>query len=315
VPYSARDSWTFPAVCAPDCGIFETCREWRSAKRAPKPASRTSCSSRRNRAAYGALGGPEAEYQDVAPSPVQAPCPVASPDLSALHALEKSLNPAEIDQLRGRILTLEVENARLKASVAAGPTPRREAEAALADSEARYRTLFKSIDKGFCIIEFFEGPHSPLSDYVHVEANAAYELHAGIPNAVGRKLREMVPDEADGWAELFGVVLRTGKPIRFERELVAAGRHLEPAAFRVEPESHHQRRPARTRHAGADKILCGRDICVPRAGNDRGQDMIFNRQSSAVHAVLAIIASMGRLEQPGTRMFNALLLDKRGDTQ
>ena len=43
--------------------------------------------------------------------------------------------------------------------------------------------------------------------------------------------------------------------------------------------------------------------------------MTFNQQSSAVHAVLAIIASMGRLEQPGTRMFNALLLDKRGDTQ
>ena len=50
----------------------------------------------------------------------------------------------------------------------------------------------------------------------------------------------MVPDEADGWAELYGGVLRTGVPIRFERELVATGRYLELAAFRIEPASRRQ---------------------------------------------------------------------------
>ena len=114
------------------------------------------------------------------------------------------------------------------------------AETALADSEQRYRTLFNSIDEGFCIIEFFDGPHGPLSDYIHIEANPAYALHAGIPDVVGQKLREMVPDEADGWAELYGSVLRTGVPIRFERELVATGRYLELAAFRIEPASRRQ---------------------------------------------------------------------------
>ena len=54
---------------------------------------------------------------------------------------------------------------------------------------------------------------------------------------VGQKLREMVPDEADGWVELYGGVLRTGEPIRFERELAATGRYLELAAFRLEPAS------------------------------------------------------------------------------
>jgi signal transduction histidine kinase/ActR/RegA family two-component response regulator len=157
-----------------------------------------------------------------------------------LHSPEKPVNPPEIDPIRGRILALEVENARLKASVAAVATRRQEAETALADSEERYRTLFNSIDEGFCIIEFLDGPHGSLSDYVHVEANPAYAHHAGIPNVVGQKVREMVPREADGWVGLYGGVLRTGKPIRFERELVATGRHLELAAFRVEPESRRQ---------------------------------------------------------------------------
>ena len=37
-----------------------------------------------------------------------------------------------------------------------------------------------------------------------------------------------------------GRVLVTGEPIRFERELVETGRHLELAAFRVEPETRRQ---------------------------------------------------------------------------
>ena len=126
---------------------------------------------------------------------------------------------------------------------AAGATeltePRPELEA-LARSEERYRALFDAIDDGFCIIEFFDGPHGPLSDYVHVEANSGYERHTGIPNIVGRTLRELAPDEADGWAALYGDVLRTGKPIRFEREFVLAGRHIEVSASRMEPASRRQ---------------------------------------------------------------------------
>jgi signal transduction histidine kinase/ActR/RegA family two-component response regulator/uncharacterized small protein (DUF1192 family) len=151
-----------------------------------------------------------------------------------------SVSAVDTDELQRRVAALEAENARLNALAAADNSERERAETALADSEQRYRTLFNSIDEGFCIIEFLDGPHGPLSDYIHIEANPAYELHAGIPNVVGQKLREMVPDEADGWAELYGGVLRTGNPIRFERELVATGRHLELAAFRIEPASRRQ---------------------------------------------------------------------------
>src|SRR5690242_16622242 len=81
-----------------------------------------------------------------------------------------------------------------------------------------YQALFDSMDEGFCIIEFLDGPHGPASDYVHVWANTAYTLNTGIPDVVGQKVRDMVPDEADGWVEIYGRVLATGESVRFERE-------------------------------------------------------------------------------------------------
>lgn len=110
----------------------------------------------------------------------------------------------------------------------ARPSP----QAAALDREI-YRILFENMDDGFCVIEFLDGPHGPLSDYVHVLANSAYERNTGIPNVVGQYLREMVPDEADDWIAFYGKVLRTGEPIRFRNELVVTGRHLEVSAFRL----------------------------------------------------------------------------------
>lgn len=111
---------------------------------------------------------------------------------------------------------------------------------ALARSEERYRALFEAIDDGFCIVEFFDGPHGPLSDYLHIEANPGYERHTGIQNVVGKTLREIDPVGADGWLETYGGVLRTGAPVRFERYFTGAGRYIDVSAARVEPPSLRQ---------------------------------------------------------------------------
>jgi len=110
---------------------------------------------------------------------------------------------------------------------------RRGAEQKLAASEAKFRALFDEIDEGFCVIEFVDGPHGPLSDYTHVEANAAYAVNSGIEHCIGRTVREMVPDEAEFWVDVYRRVLLTGEPTRFEHKLEATGRYLELAAFRV----------------------------------------------------------------------------------
>lgn len=135
----------------------------------------------------------------------------------------------ELQSLRQQVELLRQRNALL--------------EARLNDQQQQpelFRFLFDTMDEGFCVIEFFDGPHGPLSDYVHVLANAAYARHAGIPDVTGQKLREMVPDEADDWVARYGEVLRTGEPLQFEQELVATGRILSVTTFRIEPAERRQ---------------------------------------------------------------------------
>src|SRR6185369_5825627 len=111
----------------------------------------------------------------------------------------------------------------------------------LRTSQARYSSLFNAIDEGFAIIEFLDGEQGPLSDYLHIEANPAYEVNAGISDIVGKRLREIVaPDEADAWASIYREVALTGNSVRFERDLAETSRALEVGAFRLEPAERRQ---------------------------------------------------------------------------
>ncbi|SFG80788.1 hybrid sensor histidine kinase/response regulator [Methylobacterium gossipiicola] len=169
------------------------------------------------------------------------------------------------------------------AGVARDITEQRAASDALAHSEARYRALFEAVDDGFCIIEFFDGPHGPLSDYVHVEANPGYERHTGIAGIVGRTLRDIAPAEAEGWLELYGRVLRTGEPIRFERAFPAAGRHIEVSAARIEPASRRQ------------VSVLFRDISARRRAEDalRASEAVARENIERVQLALAAGAIIG----------------------
>ncbi|MHB1676569.1 MAG: EAL domain-containing protein [Sulfuriferula sp.] len=109
-------------------------------------------------------------------------------------------------------------------------------EAALRESEQRFRMLFESIDEGFCIIErIVDEAEKPL-DFRYIEANPAFKVQSGASDVVGKTIRQAFPDESEEWFLTYDTVLRTGEPIRFERKLIAQGRMLELYAFRVEDE-------------------------------------------------------------------------------
>jgi PAS domain S-box-containing protein len=118
------------------------------------------------------------------------------------------------------------------AGIVQDTTVRKRAEESLRQSEARYRTLFESIDEGFCIVEvLFEGDR-PV-DYRFLEVNPAFEQHTGLLDAVGRRMRDLVPEHEGHWFEIYGGVARTGEPVRFQNPANALGRFYDVYAFRV----------------------------------------------------------------------------------
>jgi PAS domain S-box-containing protein len=118
-------------------------------------------------------------------------------------------------------------------------TDHKRAEERLAALAARYRTLCDSIDEGFCIIELlFDDEDNPV-DYLHVEANAAFERHTGLANAVGKRIRELIPDVDRSWIEAYGRIAQTGNPLRFEMEEPSLKRIFDLYAFPVGAAQQH----------------------------------------------------------------------------
>lgn len=109
----------------------------------------------------------------------------------------------------------------------------------LAESEARYRTLFESIDTGFCVIEVIFDAAGMAVDYVFLDANPAFVVQTGLDDAVGKPVRSLIPDHEEFWFEVFGRIARTGLPRRFEHRADAIDRWYDVYATRVgEPHEH-----------------------------------------------------------------------------
>ena len=114
-------------------------------------------------------------------------------------------------------------------------TQRKQTEQRLLKSEEKYRTLFDSIDEGFCTIEvLFDGNDKPV-DYRFLEINPSFEKQTGIKDARGRTMREIVPLHEEHWFEIYGKIALTGEPARFENEAAQLHRWYDVYAFRVGP--------------------------------------------------------------------------------
>jgi PAS domain S-box-containing protein len=119
-------------------------------------------------------------------------------------------------------------------------TARKQAEEALSASEAKYRSLFESMDEGFCIVEVLLDQDGRPCDYRFLEANPAFERHTRLVSVKGRTMRDLVPDYEPHWFERYGAVALTGEPSRFADQAEGLGRFYDVYAFRIgAPENRH----------------------------------------------------------------------------
>ncbi|MHB8101147.1 MAG: PAS domain S-box protein [Methanosarcina sp.] len=100
-------------------------------------------------------------------------------------------------------------------------------------AEEQYRTLFNTMDEGFCIIEMLFDENEKPIDYIFVETNEAFEKQTGLKNAVGKRIRELAPENEEYWYEIYGKVALTSESVRFESRAEALNRWYEVYAYRI----------------------------------------------------------------------------------
>ncbi len=119
-------------------------------------------------------------------------------------------------------------------------TERKRTEQALKERNERYENLFTSMDEGFCIIEMIFDERGKPVDYRFLELNPSFQRQTGLHDAVGKRVRELLPNLETHWYEIYGKVAQTGEPIRVVQEASElSGRWFDVHASRLGgPESH-----------------------------------------------------------------------------
>ncbi|MBD2035853.1 PAS domain-containing protein [Leptolyngbya sp. FACHB-321] len=121
----------------------------------------------------------------------------------------------------------------------AAPVEPTRAAAKWRESEAKYCMVLESLDEGFCLCELLFDEHGEPTDYRFLKVNAAFERLTGLEQVIGKTIRELVPDYEAYWFEIYGRVVRTREPARFEQQAIASNRWFNVHAFCLgEPQSH-----------------------------------------------------------------------------
>ncbi|UOR06534.1 PAS domain-containing protein [Hymenobacter aerilatus] len=100
-------------------------------------------------------------------------------------------------------------------------------------AEDKYRTLFNTIDEGFCLVELLYDAQGTAVDYRFLEVNQAFERQTGVRDVLG-KIRSEIPIKSETyWLETYAQVVRTGQPMRYENYHADTARWYEGYVARM----------------------------------------------------------------------------------
>ncbi len=113
---------------------------------------------------------------------------------------------------------IATENARLLQGLQLELAERKQAEAALRESEAKYRTLYSSMSEGVALHQLMFDSSGQAVDYRVLDVNPAFEAITGLSraDAAGSKASELYGTGEPPYLDIYAKVATTGEPARFE---------------------------------------------------------------------------------------------------
>jgi PAS domain S-box-containing protein len=112
-------------------------------------------------------------------------------------------------------------------------TDRKQAEAALRESEEKYRALFMSMDEAYAVVEVLADENGEWNDFLFLEVNPVFVQQTGMEYPVGRRATDLLGTPNPNWAKVYGQVAETGEPIRFEEREASLDRVFDLYVFRL----------------------------------------------------------------------------------
>jgi len=107
---------------------------------------------------------------------------------------------------------------------------------ALAESEAKYKALFESMDQAYAVVELLKGETEQWADFRFLEVNPAFLQHTSMPYPVGKTATELLGTPNPRWTQLYGQVLDSGTPLRVEETEPLLGRTFDLNIFVLDRE-------------------------------------------------------------------------------
>lgn len=134
--------------------------------------------------------------------------------------------------------------------------------------QADYKQLFDSMQDGFAVHELILGSGGEPADYRFLNLNPAFCALTGLEKEAteGRLVSEIMPDSYKEWVEIYGRVVATGEPARFDKISQALGRHFSILAFRNKPGQFSTLFTDITEKKKAEETLLRQNVLLELAG-------------------------------------------------
>lgn len=129
---------------------------------------------------------------------------------------------------RGEVALLEEATERTWVAMERART-----ESALRESEAKYRSLFTSIDEGFNLLAMIPDESGHPADFRILETNPAWEQQTGLTDATGKTLLEIAPNFEQQLLDFYRDVVTSGRGRRTEYYTASVDRWYTVHASRI----------------------------------------------------------------------------------